>query len=282
MPQGSSRPARKPSARPKGKPRPGAGKPSRAATSGDARDPRGRAPRGGSSQPRPAAAAASEFDEDLLAEVLTEDILPPEVLMELEPFPARVRSYLSAAAVLLPDAPGEALRYAQEAKKMASRSAAVREAVGMTAYQAGEYELAGRELRAAGRISGRDDLLPLIADCERALGRPEKALELATREVALDRADRVELRIVAAGARMDLGQPDEAALMLQGQLLDSDEISQPSARLKYTYARALLAAGRLDEARAWFLRAAAADPEAETDAVEQALALGPDDAGGRQ
>jgi tetratricopeptide (TPR) repeat protein len=205
--------------------------------------------------------------------VLTQDVLPAEVLLELEPFPVRVRAYLSAAVLLLEGDPDEALRYAQEAKKMASRSAAVREAVGVTAYYAGQYDVAARELRAAARISGSDDMLPLIADCERGLGRPEKALELASRPVTLDRDGRVELRIVAAGARLDLRQPDEAVLMLQGPLLDSDEVSGPSARLKYAYAEALLAAGRREEAREWFVKAAAVDPEAETDAVERALQL---------
>jgi tetratricopeptide (TPR) repeat protein len=215
----------------------------------------------------------SDFNEELLTEVLKEELLPADVVAELEPFPDRVRALVSAALVLLEEDPEEALRYALGAKKIASRSAAVRESVGITAYHAGQYELAARELRAAGRISGRDDLVPVIADCERALGRPERALELATRPVSLDRDDRVELRIVAAGARLDLGEPEEAVLMLQGQLLDSDEVSSPSCRLKYAYADALLAAGRADDARTWFLKAAAADPEAETDAVERALAL---------
>ena len=42
-----------------------------------------------------------------------------------------------------------------------------------------------------------------------------------------------------------------------------------SARLFYAYADALLDAGRDDEARAWFGRAAAADTAEETDAAER-------------
>lgn len=255
----------------------GSGRPpqSQRGTRGGAR-PKGSQSRSASG-PRERPAATSAFDEELLADVLAVDVLPPEVLVELEPFPPRVRSYVSAAVVLLEDDPAEALRYALEAKKMASRSSAVREAVGVTAYHAGEYEVAARELRAAGRISGRDDLVPLIADCERALGRPEKALELASRQLTLDRDDRIELRIVAAGARMDLGDPQEALLMLRGPLLDSDEASGASCRLKYSYAEALLAAGRVEEARRWFLKAASADPDAATDAIERALGLAEDE-----
>ena len=46
-----------------------------------------------------------------------------------------------------------------------------------------------------------------------------------------------------------------------------------AARLRYAYADALLAAGRREEAREWFARAAAADPEDLTDANERLLEL---------
>jgi hypothetical protein len=42
-----------------------------------------------------------------------------------------------------------------------------------------------------------------------------------------------------------------------------------SARLFYAYADALLAAGRTEEARDAFARAAAADPDGETDAADR-------------
>ena len=50
----------------------------------------------------------------------------------------------------------------------------------------------------------------------------------------------------------------------------TDGVRRPgSARLYYAYADALLDAGRPDEAREWFGRAAAADPDEETDAAER-------------
>jgi hypothetical protein len=50
----------------------------------------------------------------------------------------------------------------------------------------------------------------------------------------------------------------------------TDRRSRPwSARLFYAYADALLDAGREDEARSWFARSAAADPDGETDAAER-------------
>jgi hypothetical protein len=44
-------------------------------------------------------------------------------------------------------------------------------------------------------------------------------------------------------------------------------------RLRYAFADALLAAGRKDEAREWFARAAQADEDSETDAAERLLEL---------
>ncbi|MCB9412937.1 MAG: tetratricopeptide repeat protein [Actinobacteria bacterium] len=213
---------------------------------------------------------------------LQDSPLPAAVVEELEPFPPRVRALLSATFTLLPEDPAEALRYAQEAKRLASRSGSVREAVGMAAYYAGDYSLAIKELRAATRISGDDNLYPLIADCERGLGRPEKALEIASRKLTLNRADRIEMRLVAAGARLDLDQAEEAMRILQGPMLDDEQPSESSARLKYVYAEALLAAGRPDEAREWFLRAAAADPDGLTDAVDRVAALDSEAAEGTQ
>ncbi len=150
-----------------------------------------------------------------------------------------------------------------------------REALGVTAYVTGRWPQARSELRAARRISGSDEFLPMIADCERGLGKPERALEIAGSPEAarLDKAGKVELRIVASGARRDLGQFDAAVLTLQCPEL-RDAGKPWSARLRYAYADALLAAGRRDEAADWFGRAAESDPDGETDAVERLDELG--------
>ena len=125
--------------------------------------------------------------------------------------------------------------------------------------------------RAARRLTGRDDYLPIMADCERALGRLDRALALV-REAStadLDRATRIELRIVESGIRRDQGLSDAAVLALQVPELTSGRLRPWSARLFYAYADALLAAGRADEARDAFARAAQADPDGETDAADR-------------
>jgi tetratricopeptide (TPR) repeat protein len=168
-----------------------------------------------------------------------------------------------------------AYAHAAAARRAAPRLGATREALGLAAYVTGRYAEALSELRAARRITGSQAHLPILADCERGLGRPERALELAASpEVkALDVDGRVEMRLVAAGARRDLGQVEAALVTLQGADLASTRAQPWTARLRYAYADALAALGRDDEALEWFHRAAEADADSETDAADRAAQL---------
>ena len=171
--------------------------------------------------------------------------------------------------------PETALAHATAARRLAPRTAAVREAAGLTAYHAGEWQTAMSELRAYHRMTGRQTHLAVLADCERALGRPERAIDLfrTADRAQLGRDEATELLIVAAGARGDLGQHEAAVAMLQVRELTSADEEAWAGRLRYAYADALLAAGRRDEAREWFARAAEVDTELSTDAVERLLDL---------
>ncbi|MEW2429806.1 Replicase polyprotein 1ab [Micromonospora sp. NPDC047644] len=183
--------------------------------------------------------------------------------------------HLVATGQLIDENPAEALAHALAARRLASRISAVREAVGLAAYRAGEWQSAIAELRTYHRMSGLQSHLAVLADCERALGRPERAIDLfrgADRE-KLDQAVAIELLIVAAGARGDLGQKDAAVAMLQVPDLTNEATVPWTARLRYAYADALLAVGRREEAREWFSRAADVDTEGETDAAERLLEL---------
>jgi Tetratrico peptide repeat len=180
-----------------------------------------------------------------------------------------------AAGQIIDEDADLALSHAVAARRLASRIAVVREAVGLAAYAAGDWATAIAELRTYHRMTGRQTHLAEIADSERALGRPERAIDLyrgADRD-ALDKAGAIELLIVAAGARGDLGQHDAAVAMLQVRELTADEDAEWAARLRYAYADALLAAGRREEAREWFARAAAVDHDDVTDAAERLLDL---------
>ncbi|WP_344613834.1 hypothetical protein [Dactylosporangium salmoneum] len=180
-----------------------------------------------------------------------------------------------AAGQLIDEDPELALAHALVARRKASRIAVVREAAGLAAYHAGEWQTALGELRTYHRMTGRQTHIAVIADCERALERPEKAIDLfrtADRE-ALSAEEIVELLIVAAGARGDLGQHDAAVAMLQVRELTSAPEAPWAARLRYAYADALLRAGRREEAREWFARAADLDEDLRTDAAERLLEL---------
>jgi tetratricopeptide (TPR) repeat protein len=213
----------------------------------------------------PADLDADELDRDVGKELLT----LPKGLGDL------VGSHLVAAARVLEEDPQLALAHTRFARSKAGRVAVVREAAGLAAYHAGEWSEALAELRAARRLGGDPGRLAVLADCERALGRPDRALEIARSpeagQLGIDEA--VELRIVAAGARRDLGQCDAAVLALQGPDLEMSGEEPWRVRLRYAYADNLLAAGREQDAIRWFLAAAESDVEDATDAAERAVEL---------
>jgi tetratricopeptide (TPR) repeat protein len=182
-----------------------------------------------------------------------------------------VARHLVMAARLLDDEPELAYQHTLAARRHAARIGVVREAAGVAAYRAGRYAEALAELRAARRITGSAEYLPMMADSERGLGRPRRALDLAADPAVagLEPAGRIEMLIVAAGARRDLGQLDAAAVLLQVPELRSDSGQPWVARLRYAYADVLVALGRTAEAREWFVRAAEVDDEAQTDALER-------------
>lgn len=164
----------------------------------------------------------------------------------------------------------QALAHAEAASRRAGRVPVVREALGLVHYRRGEWAKALTEFRTARRMSGTHHLLPLLADCERGLGRPERALELAAAPEArtLAPAERVELAIVVAGARGDLGQHAAAALGVRDLATQGTGREPWAARVRYAYAAALEADGRDEEAQVWFARAAEVDESLETDAAE--------------
>jgi tetratricopeptide (TPR) repeat protein len=217
--------------------------------------------------------------------------IDPSVRQELMSLPKTlatdVARNLVMCAQLLDEDPERAYAYSRVALRLASRVAAVREAAGFASYAVEKYAEALAEFRAARRMSGADHLWPVMADCERGLGRPERALAMAGEpEVRrLDKAGQVEMRLVAAGARRDMGEAEAAVVTLQSPELNSSSTQPWVARLRYAYADALLAVGREAEARDWFAKTLdadsggitnASDRLAELDGVEFVDALDPE------
>lgn len=213
-------------------------------------------------------------DPDLPSDIDITD-LDPSVLQDLSSLSKEnseaVAKHLIMAATWLDDDPQLSLRHARAAKDRAGRVSVAREMNGIAAYRAGEWKEALAELRAARRISGGPGLLAVMADCERGLGRPEKAVELWRSDDAKELApeDAIELAIVAAGARLDMGQADSAVVTIQRAQPNKDDTGVAACRLSYAYANALLEAGRKDEAKEWFQHATDIDEGDWTDAAER-------------
>ncbi len=221
---------------------------------------------------RPVREPGPEIPEEIQADDLDREVRA-ELRSLARPVAERVARHLVAAGRLVDDDPQAALAHAVAARRLASRIPAIREAVGIAAYHAGEWQTAAAELRTYHRMTGRQTHLAVLADVERAMGRPEKAIDIyrSAERTEMDRTDAVELLIVAAGARRDMGQDEAAVAMLQVRELATE--GPWAARLRYAYADGLLAVHRTDEAREWFSRALDADDEGQTDAAERLLEL---------
>ncbi|MGA8987673.1 tetratricopeptide repeat protein [Aeromicrobium sp.] len=187
----------------------------------------------------------------------------------------KVARHLVMAGLLMVEDPETAHLHALAAKARATRTGLVREACGETAYAAGKFAEALSEFRAARRMTGGYLYAPMMADCERALKRPDKAIAYDSTEIRsqLDDAGQIELSIVVAGARRDQGQFDAAIRLLETEPLHTKGRGDWVPRLRYAYADALLDAGRREEAIEWFHRTVAVDGNAQTDAEERVAAL---------
>lgn len=188
----------------------------------------------------------------------------------------KVAGHLIMAASLMDTDTEKALAHARAAKERGGRVSITRETLGIAAYHAGEWKEALTELRAARRMAGGPGLLAVMADCERGLGHPDKAVELGTSEEAaeLDPEQRAELAIVVAGAHHDLGQTEEALLVLEPETAATDLPEVTALRVTYAYADALAVAGRTDEARSWFTKAEKLDVHDVLDTADRLKELG--------
>ena len=237
------------------------------------------------SDPRGARPAPVDRDQSRLRPRIFEPDIPEEItgeeldkslraeLLSLSAENAKVVArHLACVNLYAEDDPQRAHKHGVAAAHHAGRLAVVRESAGYAAYRAGHYEIALKELRASHRISGDVSMWPVMADCERGLGNPLKALNLAgSAEVKrLAKPEEIEMRIVASGARRDLGEFDAAVVTLTCKELNNEE-EEWALRLRYAYADALDAAGRTQEAKEWFGKCAALDTEDFTDAAERAL-----------
>lgn len=243
---------------------------------GNSRDDRGRQERRDDRGSRPGQEARADRPvEPRVPEGITGRELDGDLRAELRGLSKetaeRVGRHLVSATLLEDEDPETALAHARFAARLGGRVGGVREIYGTLAYRAGEYQTALRELRTALRITGRTDVLPMIADCERGMGRPERALDVASSpeadQLAVDAT--IELMIVVAGAYADTGDVQTALQTLEVPALRHKVDGRWQVRLWVAYADLLEKAGRGEEAHRWLTLAADADTEQVTDAAER-------------
>ena len=187
----------------------------------------------------------------------------------------QVSQHIWAAGELIDENPELAFEHAETARQLAPRLAVVREAAAETAYAAGKFDVALREYRAIRRMAGGDELIPVIADCLRAVGKPREALEtLAEMDPNQTPAAAViESLIIEAGARNDLGQRDEALRLLKTASGKNVGPTHARARLWYAYADLLLEDEQPAEARLAFAEAASLDHDGALDSSDRMAEL---------
>ena len=163
----------------------------------------------------------------------------------------RVGRHLVMVGRLIDEDPEAAYEHAQAAVRRAGRVDVVREAAGLAAYRTGRYAEALRELRTVRRLNGSSEHLAVMADCERGLGRPERAITLSQEPEAqtLPADTQIEMAMVVSGARLDLGQAEAAVAALSAPLVRAAR-GLLAARVAQARAAALEAAGRPDDAAA--------------------------------
>lgn len=160
--------------------------------------------------------------------------------------------------------------------RVAPDAPAVRELLGLTLYRLGDWKGALRELRRFGELSGSADQLPVVADCERALGHHERVAELWTelRRSGAASDVLVEGRLVAAGSLADQGRISEAIALIGPSATRS--LRRPQAqhvRQWYLLGDLYERAGDIPRARQMFERVVATDPDT-ADASKRLALLG--------
>ena len=193
----------------------------------------------------------------LIPEEITADDLAMQVRVQLKTLTAEnaemVARHLAMAGLLFDQDAQLAHAHAVAAVNRAGRIAVVRETVAVTAYAIEDWALALKEFKDHRRMTGSNEHIAMMVDCERGLGRSAKGLETG-REVdrnKLDAETRVKLAIAMSGARLDLGDNELALAELEILELDPSRVFDYSPALFFAYADTLEVLGRTVESKKW-------------------------------
>jgi tetratricopeptide (TPR) repeat protein len=159
------------------------------------------------------------------------------------------------------------LRRARElltwAKSVSSRSAVIREALGVVLYHAEDFSAAHAELGAYRRLSGRADQNHLLADCARAGGRLDRVAEYVEEmaQAGVEQERVVEGWIVLAASKADAGDVSGALAVLERAGLSPAAVQPWHPRLWYFAADLAERTGDREQARDYLEAIVAVDSE---------------------
>lgn len=184
------------------------------------------------------------------------------------------RKLVHAAQAYERDRYKEALSSIKPVIDQAPESAAARELYGLILYRLGRWRQAAKELRAVAEATGSFDQHPVIADCERAMGRLDRVQDLwdDLRRAGVDKEVLVEGRLVMAGALADVDELDQAIELLAPHAKNKRHADVPQLREWYALADLYEVAGDLPRARELFARVALQAPDL-LDAPERLRAI---------
>jgi tetratricopeptide (TPR) repeat protein len=159
----------------------------------------------------------------------------------------------------------EALRLAKQVLDWAPGVSILDMVAGLAAYRLGRWRDAARHLERYQAATGEQDLVPVLMDCMRALGRTARVGELwhELRRSSPGPEILAEARIVSAGSLADTGDLAGAIALLS--VAAAKPLRNPAERhLRQWYALGDLydRAGDVPRARELFTRVARTDPDA--------------------
>jgi tetratricopeptide (TPR) repeat protein len=192
---------------------------------------------------KPRSPISPEFETDNLLDELSDHVKAE--FMSIGKARANQAAYHYIQIFLyLDENPKLALAEARKLIKLSTRLGTFRELLGVAYYYNGDYQSAMSELKAARRINGAPDYLPMIIDCYRGLERSKDGIlyykddpEVFDCVSKLKGDIFAEFSISLAGAWCDLGYFDHAQ-----KLLDVAETHPLSCEVKF----------RVEDARMYF------------------------------
>lgn len=208
-----------------------------------------------------------EIDPEVVAEI--GDAVDPRRAARLS------ERLASASAALDRERFDEARRMVTPLVRELPRVAAVHEVAGLAAYRTGRWKQAAESLELARQLRPDPSLLPVLADCYRALKRWDD-VDNVWSEVkrASPRHDvMAEARIVAAGALADRGELKGAIALMQPDRKPPKRVRDHTLREWYVLADLYDRAGDTVTAARWFNEIKANDP-AFADVRDRLRALG--------